>query len=95
MFILSFGFENWSYAFGLSKVFEIFRVNRILFPSFSDVHVIESLLNTIITNVSLTLLSNLPFPSMIMKLTNLLHMNFKIIYLFGNEVFILDEHVFQ
>ena len=46
-------------------------------------------------NVSLTLFSNFPFPSMIMKLTNLLDMNFKIIYLFGNEVFMLDEHAFQ
>ena len=47
-------------------------------------------------NVSLTLFnSNLPFLSMIMKLTNLLHMNFKIICLFGNEVSILDEHAFQ
>ena len=55
----------------------------------------RSLLNTIITDVSLTLFSNLRFPSIIMKLTSLLQMNFKIIYLFGNEVFILDEHAFQ
>ena len=29
--------SSWSYAFELSKIFEIFRVNRILFPSFLDV----------------------------------------------------------
>ena len=53
----------------------------------------RSLLNTTITNVSLTLFSNLS--NRIMKLTSLLHMNFKIIYLFGNEMFTLNEHTFQ
>ena len=44
----------------------------------------RGLLNTIFTNLSLTLFSNLLFPSMIMKLTNLLEMNF-----------LLYEHAFQ
>ena len=84
---------SWNYGFGLSNIFEIFRVNRTLFPSFSDVT--ETFSTLIITNVSQTLFNNLPFPSMIRKLTNLLHMNFKMLYLFGNEVFMLDVHAFQ
>ena len=45
--------------------------------------------------MSLTLFINLPFPNMIMKLTNLLLMNLKIIHIFGNKIVILDKHAFQ